>query len=399
MDPKTTNGKNVLALSWNIATEPKLYRELAPNPYSPAALQIISERFLNSSTDDVIRAVVFAESEGKYDRNFKQLPKELQEAEFYKQTNETSEITRRLNDYYSQHALKFAELSEDLIYDILFKNAFGITGLQEVEQRYAQNQRKHIKLLILNLISEAQSLRLRVKQESQILISEGNSLLIQNNVPETQFVVPKPKKTFSKIAFALLSIISFFYLTFIFIEKGLPIVLEKQSLVASATNQVVHEQVLSAEAQRKNPTLPVHLIIPSINVDAAVQDIGLTEQGAMDVPDNTTDVGWYKLGSLPGETGSAVISGHFDGREGNFGVFNNLNKLKPGDKIYVLNDQGTTTTFAVRESRTYNPGYADEVFFPNDNGVHLNLVTCDGVWDKNKKSYSKRLVVFTDITH
>ncbi len=391
MDPKTTNGKNVLALSWNIATEPKLYRQLAKNPYSLAVIQIISERFPNTSIVDIIKAVVLAEPEGKYDRNFKQLSKELQEAEFYKQTNETSEITRRLNDYYSQHALKFAELSEDLIYDILFKNAFGITGLQEVEQRYAQNQRKHIKLLILNLISEAQSLRLRVKQESQILISEGKSLLLQNNVPETQFVVPKPKKAFSKIAFAALSIISFFYLTFI--------VLEKQSLVASATNQVVHEQVLSAEAQRENPTLPVRLIIPSINVDADVENVGLTPQGAMEVPTNTIDVGWYKLGSLPGETGSAVISGHFDGREGNSGVFNNLNKLKPGDKIYVLNDQGTTTTFVVRESRTYNPGYADEVFFPNDQGIHLNLVTCDGVWDKNKKSYSKRLVVFADITH
>jgi hypothetical protein len=54
--------------------------------------------------------------------------------------------------------------------------------------------------------------------------------------------------------------------------------------------------------------------------------------------------------------------------------------------------------FVVRESRTYNPGYAEEVFSAND-GAHLNLVTCDGVWDGAKKSYSKRLVIFADISH
>lgn len=365
MDPKITTGKNILSLSWNIATEPRLYKELSSNPHSPLSLQKISERFPGISTADVIQAIVLAEPEGRYDRNFQQLLPELKAAEIFKQTNETNEITRCLNAFYSQNALKFAELSEDLMYDILFRTAFGTTSLQEVEQKYAQNQRKCIKLLILSLISEADSLRFKEKQASHGFVP--------------------------KITFAALFIISFFYLTFI--------VLEKQSLVASATNQVVHEQVLSAETQRESPALPVHLIIPGINVDAVVKDVGLTSEGAMEVPNNASDVGWYKLGSLPGETGSAVISGHFDGREGNTGVFNNLNKLKPGDKIYVINDQGITITFVVRESRTYNPGYADEVFFPNDGGTHLNLVTCDGVWGKNKKNYSKRLVVFADIMH
>jgi len=32
----------------------------------------------------------------------------------------------------------------------------------------------------------------------------------------------------------------------------------------------------------------------------------------------------------------------------------------------------------------------------SDAKAHLNLITCEGVWDKVSKSYSKRLVVFTD---
>jgi hypothetical protein len=36
------------------------------------------------------------------------------------------------------------------------------------------------------------------------------------------------------------------------------------------------------------------------------------------------------------------------------------------------------------------------VFASNDGGAHLNLITCAGEWNKGKKSYSERLVVFAD---
>jgi LPXTG-site transpeptidase (sortase) family protein len=139
----------------------------------------------------------------------------------------------------------------------------------------------------------------------------------------------------------------------------------------------------------------VRLTIPAINVNAGIQLLGVTPQGDMEVPDNAVDVGWFKLGPRPGEKGSAVIAGHFDGQNGEPGVFTKLNMLTKGDKLYVKNNIGITTTFIVRENRIYNPGYAEEVFSSND-GTHVNLVTCDGVWDGKAKSYTKRLVVFTD---
>ena len=139
----------------------------------------------------------------------------------------------------------------------------------------------------------------------------------------------------------------------------------------------------------------MRLLIPVINVNAAIQDVGVNTKGEMDVPSNTADVGWFKLGSRPGEKGSAVISGHFNGKDGEAAVFTNLQKLKQGDKLYIEDDSGTSFAFVVRESLIYNPGFAEEVFSLNDI-AHLNLVTCDGVWDGAKKSYSKRLVVFAD---
>lgn len=154
-------------------------------------------------------------------------------------------------------------------------------------------------------------------------------------------------------------------------------------------NQIVNKVSLES---------PVRLTIPSINVNAKVEHTGVNFKGEMEVPSNTMNVGWFKLGSRPGEKGSAVISGHLDGKNGETGVFANLHKLKKGDKLYVEDNKGKAVIFVVRESRIYDPGYAEEVFGRNDS-AYLNLVTCDGVWDGVKKSYTKRLVVFADITH
>ncbi len=55
-----------------------------------------------------------------------------------------------------------------------------------------------------------------------------------------------------------------------------------------------------------------------------------------------------------------------------------------------------SATFVVVKKQIFDSGYADEVFSRND-GAYLNLITCDGLWDGVKKSYSKRLVVFSDV--
>ncbi len=186
------------------------------------------------------------------------------------------------------------------------------------------------------------------------------------------------------VVFAAISLILFFFLG------------QRQN-----QSTIVHleakKQVLGVEVQKESIGLPVRLIIPAINVNAAVQYVSVTPRGAMEVPNNTVDVGWFKIGPRPGEKGSAVIAGHFDGQHGEPGVFTNLYQLKAGDKVYIQDNKGYIP-FVVRESRLYDPGYADDVFSGNDS-AHVNLITCDGVWDGTKKSYSKRLVVFADTIH
>jgi sortase (surface protein transpeptidase) len=147
---------------------------------------------------------------------------------------------------------------------------------------------------------------------------------------------------------------------------------------------------------------PVRLTIPKIGVDAGFQYTGLKSDGVMEIPNNIFDIGWYTGSVRPGEKGVSVITGHVAQIRGGVairqGVFNSLNELRPGDKLYVQNDKGETITFVVRESRSYYPAAdATTVFTAADDGTHLNVITCEGIWSPEKLSYSQRLVIFTDV--
>lgn len=150
-----------------------------------------------------------------------------------------------------------------------------------------------------------------------------------------------------------------------------------------------------------NSGLPVHLSIPKLNVDAKVQYNGLTQAGVMEIPNNIVDVGWFTGSAQPGEIGTAVMTGHVAQIRGGVltkpGVFMNLRDLRAGDRLSVMNDRGESFTFAVRESRLYDPNSdATTVFVSADGGAHLNIITCEGTWHPDRLSYSERLVVFTD---
>jgi len=155
--------------------------------------------------------------------------------------------------------------------------------------------------------------------------------------------------------------------------------------------------IISFEQKKINYGPPVHLKIPKINIDVDLEPVGLTSQGAVGVPKDPHDVAWFNLSPHPGEDGNAIIVGHYGWKDGKAVAFNNLHKLRKGDRLYVEDDKGVTTSFVVRKILRYGSETdASDVFVSNDGGSHLNLITCEGIWDKISKSYSRRLIVFTD---
>ncbi len=148
------------------------------------------------------------------------------------------------------------------------------------------------------------------------------------------------------------------------------------------------------------PGQPARIIIPAIGVNAVIQSVGLSKKGdgAMGIPTNFTDVAWYKYGPLPGMPGSAVIAGHLDGKKTPRAVFFDLEKLKYGDIVEVLDQNGTRFLFQVVGSKTYDQDTpTNEIFSGDTLKTRLNLITCAGSWMKSKKLYDKRIVVFTEL--
>ena len=142
---------------------------------------------------------------------------------------------------------------------------------------------------------------------------------------------------------------------------------------------------------------PVALQIKSIGVDAKINPVGLTVDGDMAIEENAQELAWYQPGQKPGETGSAVIAGHYGWKDGAPSVFNDLNKLNVGDVVSTYDAKGGVKNFSVTEIRRYNPDDdATQVFVSTDGKAHLNLITCQGSWNNTKQTYSERLVVFTD---
>ncbi len=142
--------------------------------------------------------------------------------------------------------------------------------------------------------------------------------------------------------------------------------------------------------------LPLRLKIPALGIDAAIEEVGLTPEGAMDVPREYDNTAWYTLGPRPGEPGNAVIAGHVDSQTGP-AVFWELRALTPGDEILVVGDDGVERLFVVTALEVYPRQEAPlrRIFGPAT-GTGLNLITCDGVFDQQRQEYDQNLVVYAE---
>jgi sortase (surface protein transpeptidase) len=138
---------------------------------------------------------------------------------------------------------------------------------------------------------------------------------------------------------------------------------------------------------------PTRLRIPSIAVDAPLEDLGLDAKGALAAPKDFARPGWYAEGSRPGDVGPAIIAGHVDSKTGP-AVFFRLHELRPGATVEVARGEGWVT-FRVLAVRRYpkNRFPTDEVYAPTPN-AQLRLITCGGAFDNTRRSYVDNVVVY-----
>jgi hypothetical protein len=144
--------------------------------------------------------------------------------------------------------------------------------------------------------------------------------------------------------------------------------------------------------------VPVTLRIPAIGVATSLGRLGLNPDRTVEVPTDFAQAGWYGLGPVPGQLGSAVILGHVDSYQGP-AVFYRLGSLRPGDQVEVVLDDSTVAHFGVTSVTTYPKSeFPAQLVYTPHGGSALNLVTCGGEFDTRTRSYLSNVVVTTTLT-
>lgn len=138
---------------------------------------------------------------------------------------------------------------------------------------------------------------------------------------------------------------------------------------------------------------PARLKIPALGVDAAVEPVGVKDDGTMGTPQDFKNVSWYSLGAKPGEAGSAVFAGHVNNALARAGVFEHLSKIKKGDYLTVEAADGRSKVYQVSLVEEYAAGAPTEAIFAATGASQVVLITCDGAWVPAARTFDKRLVV------
>lgn len=169
--------------------------------------------------------------------------------------------------------------------------------------------------------------------------------------------------------------------------------------VLPAQESSANEETTEEVVQEKAPGIPKKIRIPSINVDAAIEPVGVKGSNRqMETPENADNGGWYSLGVKPGQKGSAVIAGHLDKVDSSPAVFWKVSELQPGDQIISVDENGEEFTFEVTQVTQYPyDDFPIAKVFATSGPAMLNLISCKGEWDNVKKNYSHRTVVYSKL--
>lgn len=139
---------------------------------------------------------------------------------------------------------------------------------------------------------------------------------------------------------------------------------------------------------------PNRVVVPAIGVDEVLVDLGLTESGAMEVPSDFGDVGWFTGGGRPGGLGPTVLAGHLDSKTGP-AVFDRLPDIAVGESVMVFDDEGVAAGYRITSIGDYDKDDfpTADVFgaLPTD---EIRLITCSGDFDSTVGSYERNVVVF-----
>lgn len=173
----------------------------------------------------------------------------------------------------------------------------------------------------------------------------------------------------------------------------------KKGVVVYSTDHPSEEPIKKSEYKSSaGPTEPKYITLPTIKAEGFVEKVGVDQNTQIAVPTNINLAGWYTEALAPGQAGLSIIDGHLDGYKHD-GIFKNLEKLKTDQTYVIERGDGKRLTYKVKTVTSVPTDQAATKLFTHDPAIksQLNLITCGGTFNKDKKQYENRVIVVSEL--
>jgi hypothetical protein len=144
----------------------------------------------------------------------------------------------------------------------------------------------------------------------------------------------------------------------------------------------------------RHPSKPTGLALERLSIDAPVVPVTMRPDGALGVPDDVHEVGWWRTGAKPASAhGTVLIDGHVDSASQGRGSLFPLRDAVPGDVITLTTPDGVMR-YVVAARRTYEKADLPAETFARTGRPRLVVITCGGRFDRATHHYASNVVVY-----
>ncbi len=182
----------------------------------------------------------------------------------------------------------------------------------------------------------------------------------------------------------------------------------KQGWVGNSLNgnklqevEAASDEVDTTESIFNNLKKPISFAPVKIDIGNGliyIERLGLKPDGGLEDPEKWENAGWYKKGAKVGEDGNMIIAGHYDDTSAKPAAFWGLKNLKVNDKVHVVDELNRTFTYNITEIFYVDIDDPSRLeIFEDSELKELTLITCGGLWNDAKGTYSSRLVVKAEL--
>ena len=144
------------------------------------------------------------------------------------------------------------------------------------------------------------------------------------------------------------------------------------------------------------PVSPTRVSFADTSVVADVVPVAVLASGALQLPDDPAQVGWWVGGAAPGESeGTIVLAGHIAG-SGRTGAMSVLLDVDAGQLVTIEDRRGDVHAYRIVSRSTSPKEDLDPTLFATDGPPRLVLITCGGTFNAETGHYTDNVVVIAE---